>query len=85
MSGDDAEGEMDQELYDKLRDLRKAMAQASGVAPYMVFADKSLAAMATQKPTTQAEFSTVYGVGKVKCQKYWRSFTAVIAQHLQQQ
>ncbi len=74
--------QMDKALFDKLKDLRKALATASHIAPYMVFSDKSLQAMATEKPTTQAEFGILYGVGQVKCQKYWHPFTAVIREHL---
>lgn len=74
--------QMDRVLFDKLRDLRKALATASHIAPFMVFSDKSLTAMATEKPTTQAEFSIIHGVGDVKCQKYWRAFTATIRDHL---
>ncbi len=74
--------QIDKALFDKLRDLRKALAQANHIAPYMVFSDKSLTAMATEKPTTQAEFGIIYGVGDVKCQKYWRPFTAAIRDHL---
>ena len=77
--------QMDKALFDKLRDLRKALAQANHIAPYMVFSDKSLTAMATEKPTTQAEFGIIYGVGDVKCQKYWRPFTAAIRAHISQQ
>jgi ATP-dependent DNA helicase RecQ len=73
---------MDKVLFEKLRDVRKALATASHIAPYMVFSDKSLQAMATEKPTTQAEFGILYGVGEVKCQKYWRPFTAAIREHL---
>ena len=74
--------QMDQVLFEKLRDVRKALATASHIAPYMVFSDKSLQAMATEKPTTQAEFGILYGVGQVKCQKYWRPFTAAIREHI---
>ena len=74
--------QMDKALFEKLRDLRKAIAQASHIAPYMVFSDKSLTAMATEKPTTQAEFGILYGVGEMKCQKYWRTFTAAIRDHI---
>ena len=73
---------MDQALFEKLRDVRKALAQASHIAPYMVFSDKSLTAMATEKPTTQAAFGIIFGVGELKCQKYWRPFTAAIRDHL---
>ncbi len=74
--------QFDKILFNKLRDLRKALAQASHVPPYVIFSDKSLTAMATEKPTTQAEFGILYGVGEVKCQKYWRPFTAAIRDYL---
>ena len=77
-----AQKQMDSALFEVLKDLRKALAQASHIAPYMVFSDKSLQAMATEKPTTQAEFGILYGVGEVKCQKYWRPFTAAIRDYL---
>ena len=77
------EKQMDKALFETLKDLRKALAKASHIAPYMVFSDKSLQAMATEKPTTQAEFGILYGVGEVKCQKYWRAFTAAIRKHLE--
>ena len=73
---------MDKALFELLRDVRKALAKANHIAPYMVFSDKSLQAMATEKPTTQAEFGILYGVGEVKCQKYWRPFTAAIREYL---
>ena len=73
---------MDKVLFEKLRDVRKALATAIHIAPYMVFSDKSLQAMATEKPTTQAEFGILYGVGQVKCKKYWRPFTAAVRDHL---
>ena len=76
--------QMDKALFERLRDVRKALATASHIAPYMVFSDKSLQAMATEKPTTQAEFSIIYGVGDLKCQKYWRPFTAAINDYLKQ-
>ena len=74
----------DRKLFEQLRDLRKAIAQASHIPPYVVFSDKSLTEMATKKPTTQAEFGILYGVGDVKCQKYWRPFTAAIRDYLKQ-
>ena len=78
------EKQLDKVLFEKLKDLRKALAKASHIAPYMVFSDKSLQAMATEKPMTQAEFGILYGVGEVKCQKYWRAFTATIREHLKE-
>ena len=74
--------QMDKALFEQLRDVRKTLATASHIAPYMVFSDKSLQAMATEKPTTQAEFGILYGVGEVKCAKYWRPFTTAIRDYL---
>ncbi|MBO4803554.1 MAG: DNA helicase RecQ [Muribaculaceae bacterium] len=74
--------QMDKALFERLRDVRKALATTSRVAPFMVFSDKSLQAMATEKPTTKAKFGFIHGVGEVKCQKYWRPFTAAIREHL---
>ena len=79
-----AKKEMDKALFEHLRDVRKALATAGHIAPYMVFSDKTLQAMATEKPTTQAEFGILHGVGEVKCQKYWRPFTAAIRDYLKQ-
>ena len=79
-----AKKEMDKALFEHLRDVRKALATAGHIAPYMVFSDKTLQAMATEKPTTQAEFGILHGVGQVKCQKYWRPFTAAIRDYLKQ-
>ena len=76
--------QMDAALFERLRELRKAIAQASHTAPYMVFSDKTLQAIATEKPTTQAEFGILYGVGAMKCQKYWRPFTAAVRDYLAQ-
>ena len=78
----DEKKQMDKVLFDRLRDVRKAIATASHIAPYMVFSDKSLQAMATEKPTNKAEFGLIHGVGEVKCQKYWRPFTAAISEYL---
>ena len=81
-STESTERDIDQVLFEKLRDVRKAIAQAMHIAPYIVFSDKSLQEMATMRPTTQAEFGVIHGVGEVKCKKYWRPFTTAIREHL---
>lgn len=73
---------MDKGLYETLRQTRLAIARSRGIAPYLVFSDKTLADMATRQPTTRAEFSTVYGVGEAKCEQYWRAFTAAVVRHI---
>lgn len=76
------EGDVDMELLEKLKLTRRAIAKAHGIAPYMVFSDKVLMVMAQEKPTTKAQFGTLYGVGEFKTNAYWLQFTAVIKEHL---
>ena len=70
------------ELFEKLKLTRKAIAKARGIAPYMVFSDKVLMVMAQEKPTTKAQFGTLYGVAEAKTNLYWQAFTAVVREHM---
>ena len=78
----DFEGDVDEELFEKLKLTRRAIAKVHGIAPYMVFSDKALMVMSREKPTTRAQFGTLYGVGEHKTNLYWLQFTAVIKEHL---
>ena len=60
--------------------MRLAIAKAKGLPPYMVFSDKVLNVMSIEKPTTKAQFGTLYGVGEHKMEQYWHQFTAAIIQ-----
>lgn len=70
----------DEALFELLKNLRYNIAKTKGMAPYMVFSDKVLNVMAHEKPTTQGQFGTLYGVGEHKMNLYWRQFTSVISQ-----
>ena len=74
-----AEGE-NQELFERLRELRKALAREQGVAPYVVFHDSTLRAMVQLRPQTEEEFLEVPGVGKAKLARYGEAFLAELAQ-----
>lgn len=76
------DGAIDNNLLTKLKLTRTAIARASGIAPYMVFSDKTIMAIAQTKPTTKAEFGILYGVGEVKTEKYWRIFTSAVQEYL---
>ncbi|MBO4723446.1 MAG: HRDC domain-containing protein, partial [Muribaculaceae bacterium] len=78
----DVEHDVDDVLLSKLKDVRKALAKAKGIPPYMIFNDKVLTIMAQEKPITKAQFGTLYGVGEHKTNLYWRQFTTVINEHL---
>lgn len=66
------------ELYDKLKELCRAIAKDEGVPVFYVFADKTLIDMAEKSPTTPAEFLHVSGVGEGKLAKYGEKFIDLI-------
>ncbi len=70
-------------LYQKLRSLRKKLADEQGIAPYIVFADSSLKTMAQLQPQTLEEFSKISGVGSSKLAQYGQYFVAEIASYTQ--
>ncbi len=67
------------QLFEKLRVLRKRLADEKGVPPYVIFSDKSLLDMCKRKPKTKVQFAQVYGVGDQKLQMYCDAFIAAIA------
>ncbi len=71
-------------LYQKLRNLRKQLADEQGIAPYIVFADSSLKMMAQLQPQTLEEFSKISGVGSSKLSQYGQRFVAEIVAYTQQ-
>lgn len=78
---DDDLGPTDSELFEKLRTLRKQLADEQGVPPYVVFGDKSLRQMAATLPTDEEVFLAVSGVGQTKLDKYGSTFMTVITEH----
>lgn len=71
-------GVEDPKLFDALRTLRRQCAEEEGFPPYIVFSDKVLHALATQKPVTAEQFGFIPGVGDHKRQKYGSRFIALI-------
>jgi ATP-dependent DNA helicase RecQ len=65
-------------LYERLRALRRALAADLKVPPYVVFHDRTLAAMAWQKPETPAALLEISGVGQAKLDRYGEVFLAEI-------
>jgi ATP-dependent DNA helicase RecQ len=73
----------DEALFDRLRLLRKRLADERGVPPYIVFSDVSLRQMARYYPQQEAEFSRINGVGDKKRREFGAPFLGEIAAHLQ--
>lgn len=66
--------ESDEDLFEKLRELRMELARKENVPPYIVFSDKTLVSMCVVKPRTKAQMLTVSGVGEFKFEKYGEQF-----------
>lgn len=73
------ETEEQKDLFERLRQLRKRLADAEGVPPYIVFSDAALRSMCVQLPASEDEFLAVPGVGPAKLKRYGAEFLAEIA------
>lgn len=68
----------DDELFERLRALRLTIARERGIAPYLVFSDRSLRDMVNKRPVDDAAFLEVNGVGASKLRKYGQRFMETI-------
>ncbi|MGA9778495.1 MAG: RecQ family ATP-dependent DNA helicase [Limisphaerales bacterium] len=73
----------DEVLFDKLRALRKQLADERAVPPYIIFSDVSLRQMARFYPAGERDFSRISGVGERKLREFGGLFLREIAAHVQ--
>lgn len=71
----------DQQLFEQLRVLRKSLADAQHVPPFVIFGDRTLHEMATYFPGTLASFAQLYGVGQRKVESYGSQFIDLIGRY----
>ena len=69
----------DETLFEKLRALRKRLADERGVPPYIVFSDVALRQMARVYPANRGEFARISGVGQRKLAEFGEIFLGEIA------
>lgn len=72
---------VDEKLFNILRALRKKLADAEAVPPYIIFSDVSLKEMAKTYPQTKEDFAKIYGVGERKLKEYGDIFTKEIIKY----
>ena len=72
----------DEVLFERLRQLRKVLADELSVPSYIVFSDVALRQMARYYPTSAQEFARISGVGERKLAQFGEAFLAEIAGHL---
>jgi ATP-dependent DNA helicase RecQ len=68
----------DERLFDQLKLLRRKLSVENNVPPYIIFSDATLQQMANEKPSSNAAFLTIQGVGEQKLANYGEEFMAVI-------
>ena len=68
------EGSFDEVLFERLRIVRKRIAGANHVPPYVIFSDKTLHEMCRHFPKTASDMRRISGVGDVKLERYGEEF-----------
>ncbi|MCI0439936.1 MAG: DNA helicase RecQ [Chloroflexi bacterium] len=71
----------DRRLFEELRALRKRLADAQGVPPFVVFGDVSLQQMAYYLPHSKESFSRINGVGAEKLARFSDDFLSLIHEY----
>lgn len=72
--GDDAE------LFERLRALRRELAEWRDVPPYIVCSDKTLRGLCRQRPATREDLLEVSGIGERKADEFGEAFLKAIAE-----
>ena len=65
-------------MFDRLRTLRKQLADQEGVPPFVIFSDASLAEMAASLPQDREAMLLINGVGRHKLEHYGDQFLEAI-------
>ncbi|MFF3729664.1 ATP-dependent DNA helicase UvrD2 [Streptomyces sp. NPDC002476] len=79
MRCDDCPSDMDEALYERLRDWRSVRAEEIGQPPYCVFTDKTLMAIAEAVPGSAGELAVISGVGTRKLNRFGTAVLAICA------
>src|SRR5476649_2404765 len=72
----------DEVLFERLRELRKKLADERDVPAYIIFSDVSLRQMARNYPESESDFARISGVGEKKLREFGEVFLNEIALHL---
>ena len=79
--GERSTEEYDEGLFQKLRALRRRLAEEQSVPAFVVFNDATLRGLSATKPATPAAMLKVSGVGPAKVERYGEAFLAAIRDH----
>ncbi|AEG58637.1 DNA helicase RecQ [Desulforamulus ruminis] len=76
--------DIEDDLFEKLRSLRKELSQRNKVPPYIIFPDSTLREMSQHCPADQGAMLAIKGVGQAKFQQYGQEFLKLIQQYVQE-
>ncbi|WP_370875447.1 DNA helicase RecQ [Bacillus horti] len=66
------------DVFEALRECRRALAEENKLPPYMIFSDKTLREMSAYIPLSEEELLQIHGVGSQKLEKYAEPFLEVL-------
>lgn len=69
-------------LFERLRILRKKIADEEGVPPFVIFSDKTLQHMCAERPQTEEKLLEIHGIGANKREKYGQAFLEEINNYI---
>jgi ATP-dependent DNA helicase RecQ len=75
---------LNEQLFLRLRALRKQLADVQGVPPYVIFPDNALRGMALSLPQSEETFLRIPGVGSKKLEAYYTPFVQEIAAYMRE-
>ncbi len=67
-----------EELFERLRELRRSIAAENNVPAYIIFRDDTLSDMSRKLPVTEEDFLSIRGVGAAKCDMFGSRFIKLI-------
>ncbi len=73
--------DVDNDLLNALKELRRKLAALQGVPAFVIFSDATLTDMCRKMPQNEDEFMTVSGIGTAKCKKYGKEFLKAIRKY----
>ena len=72
----------DNELLDRLKQLRKAISQEESVPPFMIFPDATLKELSEYMPTKEEDLLRIKGIGERKAEVYGERFIKAITEYM---
>jgi ATP-dependent DNA helicase RecQ len=72
----------EQELFDKLRELRIELAREYRTPPYVIFTDVTLRKIADSRPITRGQLLDVPGIGQFKAEEYGARVIRVVRDYI---